>query len=104
VTVVGWLWLAWANGRGQHSARIVFVPYFSVATLVLVWMLGMGAAVYAPADLISLAVLWIVQLSVIVLVFNKRSAHYYRPAEATVSARSSHLPADTGWTKLGPNQ
>jgi hypothetical protein len=83
VTVIAWLWLAWANGRGHDRARIAFVPYFGVATLVLLWMLGIGAAVYAPADLISLAVLWLVQLSAIVLVFNRRSAHYYRPVEAS---------------------
>jgi hypothetical protein len=83
VTVVGWLWLAWANGRGQDRARLAFVPYFGVATLSLLSLLSMGAAVYAPADLISLAVLWLVQLSAIVLLFNGRSAHYYRPVEAS---------------------
>ncbi len=81
--VVGWLWLAWANSRGHHAARIALATYFSLATLVLPWMLSVGAAVYAPADLISLAVLWLVQLSIIVLIFNKRSEQYYRPAEAS---------------------
>jgi hypothetical protein len=85
VTVVGWLWLAWANGRGQDRARLAFVPYFGVATLSLLWMLGIGAAVYASADLICLAVLWLVLLSAIVLVFNKRSEGYYRPAGASGS-------------------
>jgi hypothetical protein len=82
VTVVGWLWLAWANGRGHDRARIALVPYFGVATLSLLWMLGIGAVLYAPADLISLAVLWLVQLCAIVLIFNSRSGHYYRPGEA----------------------
>jgi hypothetical protein len=82
-TVAGWLWLAWANGRGQDRARLAFVPYFGVATLALLSMLGIGAAVYAPADLISLGILWLVQLCAIVLVFSKKSAHYYRPAEAS---------------------
>ena len=81
--VVGWLWLAWANSRGHHAARIALATYFSLATLVLPWMLSVGAAVYAPADLISLAVLWLVQLSAIVLILNKRSEQYYRPAEAS---------------------
>jgi hypothetical protein len=78
--VIGWLWLAWANGRGHHAARIALVAYFSLATLTLPWMLSMGAAVYAPADLISLAVLWLIQVSAIVLIFSKRSEPYYRPA------------------------
>lgn len=85
VIVVGWLWLAWANGRGHDAARIALVAYFGLATLILIWMLGIGSAVYAPADLISLAVLWLVQLSAIVLVFNKRSENYFRPAEASGS-------------------
>jgi hypothetical protein len=83
VVVVGWLWLALANGRGHHGARIALAAYFSLATLILLWMLGIGAAVYAPADLISLALLWLIQLSAIALIFNKRSEHYYRPAEAS---------------------
>jgi hypothetical protein len=82
LTVVGWLWLAWANGRGYHGARMALVPYYGIATLALLWMLGVGSASYAPADLISLAVLWLVQLAALVLVFNKRSGRYYRVAEA----------------------
>jgi hypothetical protein len=85
VAVIGWLWLAWANGRGQDRARIALVPCFSLATLGLLLMLGLGATVYAPADLISLAAVWLVQLSAIVLIFNKRSENYYHPAEASGS-------------------
>jgi hypothetical protein len=81
VTVVGWLWLAWASGHGHDAARIALVSYFGVATLALLWMLGIGSAVYASADLITLAALWLVQLCAIVLIFNKRSAHYFRRAE-----------------------
>jgi hypothetical protein len=81
LTVIGWLWLAWANGHGNDGARIALVSYFGVVTLVLLWMLGIGSAVYASADLISVAVLWLVQLSAIVLIFNTRSARYFRPAE-----------------------
>jgi hypothetical protein len=79
VVVIGWLWLAWANGRGHELARRALVPCFCVATLGVLWMLGLGATVYAPADLSSAAVLWLVELSAIVLVFNKRSVPYYRP-------------------------
>jgi hypothetical protein len=83
VTVIGWLWMAWASGRGHNRARIALVAYFGAATLALLWMLGIGAPVYAPADMISLAVLWVVELSAVVLVFNSRSEQYYRPAEAS---------------------
>lgn len=81
--LLGWLWLAWANSRGQDRARMALVPFFGLSTLGLVWMLGMGAAVYAAADLISLAALWLLQLSAIVLLFNKRSEDYYLPAGAS---------------------
>jgi hypothetical protein len=85
VAVIWWLWLAWGNGRGHQRARIALVPFFGLATLGLMWMLGIGAAAYAPADLISLAAVWLVELSAIVLIFNKRSEHYYHPAEASAS-------------------
>lgn len=79
VTVVGWLWLAQAIGRGRDWARAIFFAYFGVTTLSLIFMLAERAAVYASADLIALAVLWLVQVSVLVLIFSKRSSLYYRP-------------------------
>jgi hypothetical protein len=83
--VIGWLWMAWANSRGHDQARRALIPFFGVTTLGLLWMLGMGATAYAAADLISAAVLWLLQLSAIVLIFNKRSEDYYHPAEASGS-------------------
>jgi hypothetical protein len=82
VIIAVWLWLAWAAGRGHHPARIALAAYFGLDTLVLLWMLGVGATVYAPADLIGLAVLWLAELAAIVLVFNNRSEHYYGLAQA----------------------
>jgi hypothetical protein len=79
-TVIGWLWLAWANGHGRDGARRAMLPYFGLTTLSAIFMLGIGAGIYAPADLASLAVLWLVELSVIALVFNRRSVRYYQPA------------------------
>jgi hypothetical protein len=82
--VIGCSWLAWAIARGRHAARVALVTYFGVATLALLGNVGLGV-VYPTADLISLAVLWLVQISAIVLVFNSRSGHYYRPAEGSAS-------------------
>ncbi len=79
---IGWLWLAWANGRGHDLARRALVPYFGVLTLGVLFTLGFGGAVYAPADLISGAVLWLIELSAMVLVFNSRSGAYYQRAPA----------------------
>jgi hypothetical protein len=89
VIVAGWLGLAWAIGHGHHAARIALAHYFGVLTLVLLWMLSVGAAVYAPADLISLAAVWLIQLSAIVFAFSNRSGHYYRPARASGQPRSA---------------
>jgi hypothetical protein len=85
VFVIGWLWLAWANGRGNDRARRALVPCFGAVTLGLLIMLGLGAAVYAPADLMCVAALWLIELSALVLVFNSRSEPFYRPAEASRS-------------------
>jgi hypothetical protein len=73
-----WLWMAWAIGRGHDWARRVFTAFFSLVTLSLLGLLAGGAAVYAPAELIATAVVWLVQLAVIVLIFGKASAPYYQ--------------------------
>jgi len=73
----GWLWLAWATGRGHHWARSVFAIFFATLTCGLLIQLAQGGAVYAPADLISTAVVWLVQCAVMVLLFNKNTASYY---------------------------
>lgn len=73
-----WLWMAWAIGRGDDWARRVFTAFFSLMTLSLLGLLAEGAAVYAPAELIATAVVWLVQLAVIALIFGKTSARYYQ--------------------------
>ncbi len=73
-----WLWMAWANGRGHDWARVLFMSFFALTTAGLLGWPGQGAAVYAPGDLIALAVLWLVQLAVMVLIFSKKSSPYYR--------------------------
>jgi hypothetical protein len=69
-----WLWMAWVMGRGHDWARRVFTAFFALVTLPLLGLLAGGAAVYAPAELIATAVVWLVQLAVIVLIFGKTSA------------------------------
>jgi hypothetical protein len=84
-----WLWMAWAIGRGHDWARRVFTAFFSLVTLSLLGLLAEGAAVYAPAQLITTAVVWLVQLTVIVLIFGKASAPYYK----TSARYYQHKPA-----------
>jgi hypothetical protein len=78
-----WLLLAWATGRGHGWARAVFAVFFAVSTVSLLAALAQDAAVYAPADLIAGATLWLVELAVVLLLFNKQSRPYYghQPAQ-----------------------
>jgi hypothetical protein len=85
-----WLWLAWANGRGYHWARPVFVAFFSVLTIVLFFGLGQGtgedALPYTWADLIAATVLWLVALTAALLIFSETASPYYQPRAATRAA------------------
>jgi len=40
------------------------------------------AATYARADLIAGTVLWLIALAAVVLIFSKKSSHYYRHESA----------------------
>jgi hypothetical protein len=55
---------------------------FFFTTLSVLIALGEDAAVYAPADLIAAAVLWLVGLAVMFLIFSKQSGPYYQPEPA----------------------
>lgn len=82
--VVGlWLWMAWANGHGHNRARIGFAVFFGLSTIGLLSALADSAAIYATADLVMGAVLWALELVILLLIYNPRSAAYYR--HATVS-------------------
>ena len=80
IVALVWLWLAWANGRGYDWARPAFMAFFAFMTVGVLIALGEGAAVYAPADLIAGAVLWLVGLAAMTLIFSPRAGPYYRPA------------------------
>jgi len=40
--------------------------------------------VYAPAELIATAVLWLIELAAIVLIFTRASNRYYRPSQTPI--------------------
>jgi hypothetical protein len=77
-----WLWLAWANGRGHDWARPASMALFGLLTIGLLLGLGEGTLLYAPADLIAAAVLWLAGLAAIVLVFSKTAGPYYQQEPA----------------------
>lgn len=76
--VVVWLLMAWANGRGYDWARGLSMVFFWVITASLLFVLGEGGAVYAPAELTATAAVWLVGLASVVLIFTKASTRYYR--------------------------
>ena len=81
-----WLWLAWANGRGYLWARLAFVAIFGLLTTGLLISLSAslseGILPPAPADLIAMAVLWLVGLAAVVLISTETAGRYYQQEPA----------------------
>jgi hypothetical protein len=82
VAVGIWLWLAWANGRGEDWARLLSAACFGLLTLNIVDLLSQHAATYAPAYIIAAAVVWAIGLASVVLIFTPAAGRYYRPQPA----------------------
>jgi hypothetical protein len=78
IAVGGWLWMAWANGRGRSWARGVSVALFVLGTLGLP-IISLRTARVAGTVIVGV-VIWLVGLAVIVLIFNKSSGPFYRQA------------------------
>ena len=77
-----WLWLAWANGRGQDWARLLSAACFALISLSLITALAQDAAAFAPATMIAGAVVWTLGLSSVTLIFTPAAGRYYRPQPA----------------------
>jgi hypothetical protein len=73
-----WLWLAWANGRGEDWARLVSVACFLLMSLSVIGVLAQNAVALAPANMIAAAVVWILGLSSVALIFTPAAGRYYR--------------------------
>jgi hypothetical protein len=78
VAVALWLFLAWAMGQRRDVAR--FTAFFALTTLTMLIALAQHAAVYAPADLIAGAAIWLIALATMVLIFTRPSNTFYRQA------------------------
>jgi hypothetical protein len=77
-----WLWLAWANGKGEDWARLLSGACFALLTLIVLGQLALHAAAYAPAYMIAAAVVWAIGLASVVLIFTPAAGRYYRPQAA----------------------
>ncbi len=81
--VIGlWLWLAWANGRGQDWARFVSAVCFELFTLCMLAILIQRAALFAPADMAVVSLEWALGLVSVALIFTPQAWRYYRPQPA----------------------
>jgi uncharacterized membrane protein len=74
-----WLWLAWANGKGQDWARMMPISSFGLLILAVLGTLAHQAAAYAPPDMIAAAVVWAIGLASLVLIFTPEAGRYHRP-------------------------
>jgi len=85
VGIVVWLVLTWALVRGRARARVSMAGLFVSMTLSMLVAVGQGSAVYAPADLIAGAVVWLIALAACVLLFTRTSGRFYCPEPRAVS-------------------
>ena len=84
LAIAGWLFLAWANGKGSALARVGAIIACAFYTTVTIQGFAQGDARYAPVGLaiVSGAVL-VIGIAAVVLLLMKESWPYYsRPATA----------------------
>ena len=74
-----WLWLAWANGKGEDWARMLSAACFGLLTLSVLAALAQHAEADAPATMIAAAAVWAIGLASVVLIFTPAACRYYRP-------------------------
>jgi len=79
VAIAMWLWLAWANGRGEDWARLLSAASLGLFSLLMLGNLSEHAATYAPADMIAAAIVWALGLVAVALIFTPQAWRYYRP-------------------------
>jgi hypothetical protein len=79
VAIGVWLWLAWANGKGEDWARPLSAACFGLLTLSVLYALSQHAAAYVPASMIAAAVVWAIGLASVVLICTPAACRYYRP-------------------------
>ena len=78
--IAGWLFLAWANGKGFPLARvgaIIACAFYSAATL---QGFAQGSASYAPVPLVAVSsAVLVIGITSVVLLLMKQSWPYYAP-------------------------
>jgi hypothetical protein len=83
ICIVLWLWLAWVTCRRRDPVRAAYALFFALNTLGMILGVAQGAVVYAPADMVAGAAVWLIGLAAMVLIVTPASNRYYRPEAAT---------------------
>ena len=96
-----WLWLAWANRRGNAWARPAFGVFLGLVTIGWLIVLAMGggrdATAYTWPSLLATTALWLVGLVAMTLIFTQRaSPHYQRRAETRAATPAHGAGANFG--------
>lgn len=83
--IVVWLALTRALVRGRNGARFALAADLGWITLVAIVAIVQRSAVYAPADLVAMAVEWLIALSACVVLFTGTSSRFYHPQPGAVT-------------------
>lgn len=77
--IIVWLALTRALVQGRDGARFALAADLGWITLVAIVAIVQRSTVYAPADLVAVAVEWLIALSACLLLFTGTSSRFYHP-------------------------
>lgn len=84
VCVLGWVLLAWANGRGRPIARVAAIIAAAFYTTIVGVDIVERVASYAPVAMVAAGLAWVLGIASVVLLLRKQSWAYYEQ-QATAS-------------------
>jgi len=76
ISVVLWLWMAWANGHGRHWARIVACVLFGFATVAT--EISLTDNLYSLSEKVLSASSWVLGVAILVQLWRRQSSAYFR--------------------------
>jgi hypothetical protein len=81
--------MAWALSQRRDVARFGFSAFFALTTLTMIVALAQHGAVFAPADMVAGAAIWLLALATMTLIFTPKSNAFYRQAARPPLARAA---------------
>jgi hypothetical protein len=77
ICVVGWVLLAWANGRGRPIARVAAIVAFAFDTTIVAAETVARVATYAPVPMVAAGLAWALGVGAVALLLRKQSWAYF---------------------------